>query len=197
MMKRRKFIQTIAAAPAVPAIAAAQQPAASGSAARPAETEVPRLEVSVADQAGEMTPRFFAAAQFAALRKLSEIIMPPIKGAPGAIEARAPEFLDFLIGASPAERQQLYRTGLDLLNANARKQFAKTFAEVDAAQAAKLLAPLRESFTFDPPADTLARFLRAAKADIRTATMNSREYASAAAGGRRGAGVGLYWYPLD
>jgi len=62
-----------------------------------------------------------------------------------------------------------------------------------------LLAPLRAAWTYDPPADPFARFLREAKQDIRTATMNSREWvtAAASAGGRRGGGVGLYWYPLD
>ena len=146
-----------------------------------------------------MSPRYFTAAQFGALKKLSEIIMPPLNGAPGALDARAPEFLDFLISESPVERQQLYKTGLDLLNNQSKKQFNKGFADVDGTQAATLLAPLREAWTYDPPSDPLARFLRAAKQDIRTATMNSREYASAAAAGgsRRGGGIGLYWYPID
>jgi len=56
--------------------------------------------------------------------------MPPMRGNPGAIECGAPEFLDFLIGASPADRQRLYRNGLDMLNAHARKQFNKSFAEL-------------------------------------------------------------------
>jgi hypothetical protein len=62
-----------------------------------------------------------------------------------------------------------------------------------------LLAPLREPWTFDPPADPLTRFLRAAKQDVRAATMNSREYAAAAgsSGRRSAAGLGLYWLPLD
>ena len=46
--------------------------------------------------------------------------------------------------------------------------------------------------------DPLARFLVAAKQDVRTATMNSREWNTAgAAGGRRTGGTGLYWYPID
>jgi hypothetical protein len=44
----------------------------------------------------------------------------------------------------------------------------------------------------------VARFLRQAKQDIRTATMNSRIYGARAAKRRRsGAGIGQYWYPLD
>jgi len=58
-----------------------------------------------------------------------------MRGNPGAIECGAPEFLDFLIGASPADRQRLYRNGLDMLNAHARKQFNKSFAELGTSQA--------------------------------------------------------------
>jgi Gluconate 2-dehydrogenase subunit 3 len=161
--------------------------------------EPPKLETSVADAVGEMAPRFFNLQQFAALQKLGDILMPPLNGAPGSSEAHAAEFLDFLIGESPADRQQLYRAGLDALNTAAHSRFNKPFAETDASQAAELLSPLRAPWTFDPPADPLARFLREAKADVRTATLNSREYVAAgSSSGRRGfGGQGLYWYPLD
>lgn len=145
-----------------------------------------------------MTPRFFTAPQLAALRKLSDILMPPLNNLPGALDANAAEFLDFLIGQSSAERKQLYRNGLNTLNAQALRQFKKPFAEVDGAQADTLLAPLKQPWTYDPPTDLFARFLREAKQDVRNATMNSREYNTAgSAGGRRGGGVGQYWYPLD
>ena len=198
-MKRRSLLQALAAA--APLAAQPQiTPSATPPPPRPGGgTEPPKLETSVADAVSEMAPRFFNPQQFAALRKLGETLMPPLNGAPGSTEAHAPEFLDFLMGESPADRQQLYRAGLDALNAAARRRFNKPFAETNAAQAAELLSPLRERWTFDPPADPLARFLRAAKADVRTATMNSREYVTAgSAGGRRGfGGQGQYWYPLD
>jgi len=132
------------------------------------------------------------------LRKLSDLIMPAMNGTPGALDAKAPEFLDFLIGASPAERQQIYRTGLDILNAQAARQFKKPFTELDATQAGTLLAPLRQAWTYEPPTDPFARFLREAKADVRTATVNSREFNTAGgAAGRRAGGLGQYWFPLD
>lgn len=162
-------------------------------------SELPKLDVSVADAAAETVTRFLTGPQLAALRKLSDILMPAMNGFPGALDTRAPEFLDFLLGESSAERQELYRKGLDALNADAKKRFGKPFGDVDASQATALLAPLREPWTFQPPADPLARFLHAAKQDIRTATMNSREWAAVAGtgGSRRAGGVGLYWYPLD
>ena len=193
-MKRRRFIQALAATPAAPVLVAQQtqpvQPA-------PAPAEA-ALRYTVPDAAAEPVLHFFTAQQFAALRRLSDLLNPPMNGAPGALEAKAPEFLDFLLSQSAGDHQQLYRTGLDGLNAQARKRFTKPFAEVDASQAEVLLAPLRDPWTYDPPADPVAAMLRAAKDDIRRATLNSREWNVASVAGRaRGGGAGLYWLPID
>jgi hypothetical protein len=198
-MKRRRFIQALAVTPAMalPGVAEAKAPQRSGAPASQGE-EGQRLETAALDAVAESTPRFFNAAQFATLRKLCDILQPPLNGMPGALDAGAPEFLDFLISKSPAERQQLYRAGLDALNTQATRQFKKSFAEVDEAQAGALLAPLRQPWTYTPPADPLAHFLREARQDARTATVNSQVYvAAAASGGRRGGGMGQYWLPLD
>jgi hypothetical protein len=202
-MKRRRFLKTIVAAPAAPALFA-QQPSApsnSVSGAPPAAAaagELPKIESTVADAAADMQPHFFTPQQFSALQKLSDLLMPSRKEQPGALEAQAPEFLDFLIGSSLPDRQQLYRAGLDILNTQARKRFDKPFAELDASQAEGLLAPLRQPWTYEPPADPLARFLRSAKQDVRTATINSREWnTSTASTGRRGGGLGQYWYSIE
>jgi hypothetical protein len=197
-MRRRRFLRALAVTPAVPAALGQQPVPAPPAAETPPAAATERLEVSVADQAAEGVVRFFNPQQFAALRRLSDLLMPPQDGAPGACDCGAPEFLDFLLSVSPADRQQTYRAGLDALNSQSRKRFGKVFAEIDAAQGGELLQPLREPWTWDPPSDPLARLLRAAKADVRTATLNSREWnRAAAAAGRRAAGTGLYWYPLD
>ena len=197
-MKRRRFIQTLAAAPAIAVPASLETKANPTASEQRPQEDAPKLEAAPLDAAGETTPRFFSAAQFAALKKLSDIILPPLNGMPGALDAGAPEFLDFLIGKSPADRQQIYKGGLDALNAQATKRFGKAFAEVTDAQAAELLAPLKQPWTYEPPADSFARFLREAKQDVRNATMNSREYtAASSSGGRRGGGLGQYWYPID
>jgi hypothetical protein len=197
-MKRRRFIQTLAAAPAIAAPASIEPLAQSPAGAQRPQEEAPKLEFASLDAAADTMPRFFNAQQFAALRKLSDILLPPLNGMPGALDVGAPEFLDFLISKSPADRKQLYTAGLNALNAQATKRFGKAFADVEEAQAAELLAPLRQPWTYEPPADPFARFLREAKQDVRTATMNSREYATAGStGGRRGGGIGQYWYPID
>ncbi len=219
-MKRRRFFRTVASVPLAPALLAQQtapannNPAPTSPAPPALDPTVPpaplnrtptaaaaptRIETAVVDEVADMSPKFFNATQFATLRKLSVTIMPPMNGAPGALEAGAPEFLDFLISESPRDRQQLYTKGLDLLNAESKKKFSKNFADTDAPETATLLAPLKQPWTYEPLTDPLAAFLREAKKDVRTATLNSKEYSLAAgrSGGRRGGNVGLYWYPID
>lgn len=142
---------------------------------------------------------FFSEEQMATLRKLCAILLPPLKGNPGAIEAGAPEFLDFLTSVSPQERQELYTSGLDRLNHEAQEQFGKAFADVDAGQADALLRPrLRAWMTDHPPTDAYEAFINLAHADIRTATESSAAWDRAAVtAGQRAPGVGLYWYPVE
>ena len=192
-VKRRRFIQSLAAAPAVSA--AAPQGAAS---------VAPKLTNSTADSDAETTPRFFTPAQFAALRRLGALFMPGRKGMPGALAAGAPEFVDFLVGASSADRQQLYRNGLDTFNARAKKQYGKPFAELDDKQADTILRPLivTIAWVLDRPTDPLEHFVAQVHDDIRTATVNSQEYAEAAAAlntGRRArnTGVDTFIRPID
>lgn len=194
LMKRRSFVQALAAAPVTAVLLAQPAPPA-----RPAAVELPKLEASVPDFVAQSTPRFFTPLQFATLSKVSGTLMPPMGGRPGALEVQAPEFLDFLIGESLPDRKDLYRAGLDGLNAQAKKSYNKPCADLDAGQMDALFSPLREPWTLQPPADPVARFLRAAKQDVRTATVNSRAYATAAAATqiRRFGGGGQYWYPLD
>jgi len=78
-----------------------------------------------------MMPHFFTPVQFAILRHVGEAVMPRLNGRPGALEAKAAEFLDFLIGASAADRKEAYHAGLDALTSQAKKQFNKGFAELD------------------------------------------------------------------
>jgi hypothetical protein len=191
-MKRRNFVRALVAAPVAPSLVAQQTPGpAAPAAARPVE-ESPKLEVATPDETSDPLPRFFTEAQMSTLRRLCDLLTP------GALSAGVPEFLDFLVGESAAEKQQLYRTGLDALNAGAKRNYAQAFANLDAAQAGGLLLPLHAVWTYEEPSEPLARFLLAAKIDVRTATMNSKEYsATSSGGGRRGGANGLYWYPLD
>ncbi len=132
------------------------------------------------------------------------LLVPPLDGKPGASEAGAALFLDFLISESPHDRQQLYRRGLDGLNASAHQPFNQSFADLDASQAGTILKPLLavRFWPEDMPEDPMQHFIAQAHQDLHTATANSREWAVAStsgSGGRRGfnQAAGLYWNPID
>jgi len=127
------------------------------------------------------------------------VLMPPLKGFPGALDADAPEFLDFLVGVSPRPRQQMYLAGLERLDADARKKFNVPFAKVTDDQADELIRPwLRAWMSDHAPAEPHARFINLAHSDIRKATVNSQAWSDAArAAGRAETDQDLYWYPID
>jgi hypothetical protein len=210
-MKRRHFFRTIAAIPAGQLIAQqAPAPAAPAQAARSAAGRAAsstQLQITDVDLTAEAAPAFFAPEQLAALRRLGALLQPPLNGNPGATEAKAAEFLDFLVGVSPADSQKLYKYGLDALNSQARKQFRKAFADLDDSQADAVVRPLLTPIPWpeDLPEDPVKRFVARAHRDLRTATQNSREWAVAAAssgrrggrGGGFGGGGGSYLNPID
>jgi len=124
--------------------------------------------------------------------------MPASEAAPGASEAGAAEFLDFLIGVSPPDRVTLYKAGLDRLNSEAQQRYNKSFGEITVEQAEPILAPLHAPWSYRGPSDSFAKFLLAAKSELLAATTNSREYITVVSQRRRGAGgVGQYWYPVE
>jgi len=201
-MKRRNFLRALTAAPAAPLLA--QQTTAQAGA-------VQQFPTTSLDAAGESAPSFFTASQLGALRRLGNLFVPARDGYPGAVEAKAPEFLDFLVSVSPAADQQLYRNGLEALNAQANRQFKKSFADLDDAQADAVIRPLLVAIPWekDMPDDPLKHFVAQARRDLETATRNSREWATAAStsgsrGGRGGRGFGgfgggqgAYILPID
>jgi hypothetical protein len=127
---------------------------------------------------------YFSKAQFEALVKLSEAIVPAGATRPSAGQAGVPEFLDFLVSQSPEAVQELYRQGLDRLAATGINEHA--------------LAPLKEAWSYTGPSDSYAQFLHRAKSDIIQATANSREWAESLGRGRRAsAPSGYYWRSLD
>src|ERR1700722_371984 len=134
-MKRRTVLRSLLAAPSVamlPSVAPAQE-------AKGTSSETPKTLTTGADAACDPVVRTFNASQFSALRKLGEIMMPASEGTPGALEAQAAEFLDFLIGVSPKDRIALYRTGLDRLNTEAQQKYHKPFGEITVEQSASIL----------------------------------------------------------
>jgi hypothetical protein len=180
----------------VPALLGQQAAPPASQPAAPAEP--PPLDFTVSDEGADAVLKFFSTRQFATLRRLCDLLVPAAPGSAGALECRVPEFMDFLIGDSPADRQQLWRSGLDALETQSQNRFGRAFADTDASQADTLFAPLHQPWTYEPPADPVSRLLAAAKQDIRTATANSYERNAGAPGTpRRRGGGGLYWLPVE
>jgi len=205
-MKRRNFVQSLLIVPAASVAAEQAVPPAPKPAPAPVPTRsaqnVPKLALVQPDAAAETVTAFFNAIQFATLSKLAEVLVPPIKNNPGALDAHAPEFLDFLLSRSPAPDQTLYRNGLDGLNTAAQKHFHKPFAELDATQTDSIIRPLLVARAWDReiPKDPMQHFLVQVHDDLRTATMNSAEWAAAGAASGRGRfnqGRRFYWKPID
>ena len=153
----------------------------------------------VADAVAASEGRFFNPLQTATLRRFAEVLMPPLKGYPGALDAGTPEFLDFLIGTSPRERQQMYTEGLDKLDAEAQRLFGIPFGQTGNWQADQVIRPWLRSWVNDhPPARPFTRFINVAHSDIRTATINSQAWSAVAvAAGKHSPDTGLFWYPVD
>ena len=86
------------------------------------------------------TPQFFSREEFARIERLAELIIPSDE-TPGAREAGAAEFIDFMVGHD-TEQQQPMRTGLAWLNEQSAGRFARPFLELSEAQQVSLLEPL-------------------------------------------------------
>ncbi len=194
-MKRRHLLQFLAAAP-VGNVLVAQQPPVPPNPTPAALDVIPVIEATIPDSAGSTTVSFFSEVQFQTLRRLSDLILPTMDDVPGALATQAPEFLDFLVGASIEERKQLYREGLNELNGRAEKDFHLPFAKLSQTQADAILAPLRAPWTAAP--GKFASFLDTAKADILQAAQSSEQWIRIMSKRVRSAGgLGTYWFPID
>ena len=152
---------------------------------------IPNLTLLTPDAVASGVLHFFTPQEFASFRRLADVIVPASDGEPGALDARAPEFLDFLLSESPIEVQTLYRNGV-------RELDRKGFAKLGQSETSKVLSPLSDPWTYSGPADPFAQFLQASKIAFWQATVNSREWAQAKSGGRRSAaGLNSYWLPIE
>ena len=213
-MRRRDFVKGIVAATATARTVLAQQATQVAPSTPPPVPTAPgpvpwmrglsefnRAPIAslVPDAVAQTTTHFFTGPQMVTLRHLCEILLPPIQGYPGATDAGTPEFLDFLIGASPVDRQHMYQSGLDRLDAEAQQRFGKAFVDVQPEEADQLIRPwLRTWMSDHPPTEPYALFINMAHSDIRTATINSQAWSDAArAEGEKTPDMGVYWFPIE
>jgi hypothetical protein len=80
-------------------------------------------------------PRFFTPHEWATVRVLSDVVIPPDDRSGGATEALVPEFIDFILDdplAEPRDRERLQtqmRGGLAWLDRECRRRFGKAFLD--------------------------------------------------------------------
>jgi len=85
-------------------------------------------------------PQFFTAAEYAAVERLAEIIIPS-EATPGAKDAGVAEFIDFMVASDP-EPQYAFRSGLAWLNVHSERTMGKKFVDLVPEQQTSLLEPL-------------------------------------------------------
>jgi hypothetical protein len=205
-MLRRDFVRAVLTIGVAPKVLLGQQttPAPPPPAPVPwllglnPHTPLPHVEVAEDIAASEL--RFFTAAQMQSLSRLADVLVPPASGKPGALQAEVPAFLDFLISVSPDTRKQVYAGGLDWLESEAQKKYSASFAKLEDAQAGALITPwLRTWMSDHPPIEPHADFINIAHDEIRTATVNSRQWFKATASSAEPDPYNrsLYWYPIE
>jgi hypothetical protein len=204
-MRRRDFVRAVLAVGAAPKLLLGQQ--ATSPAPPPApvpwllglNSKTPMPHVEAADQLAIAQLRFFSPQQMATLTRLSDVLMPSVGDKPGAVQAQTPTFLDFLIGSSSEERQHLYSSGLDWLEAESKNKFNAEFSHLTDQQAGELLKPWMRTWLNDhPPTEEHAAFINIAHDDMRTATVNSREWSAAPQKDREPrTEEELYWSPIQ
>jgi gluconate 2-dehydrogenase gamma chain len=75
---------------------------------------------------GDYKPKCFNAREYATLRRLAELIVPPEEHSKGALEAGAPEFID-LLASSNAELAAIYTGGMAWLDDQMQHRYHAIF----------------------------------------------------------------------
>ena len=89
---------------------------------------------------GAYQPRFFSSEEYSLVERLAELIIPS-DGAPGAREAGAGEFIDFMV-AHDTGVQARFRFGLTWLDAHSRRLHGRAFAQLGTDQQNEILERL-------------------------------------------------------
>lgn len=205
-MKRRDFVRALVSF-FVAAKASAQQRLNDPTLPPPApvpwtlglNSQTPIPATKLADEIATAQPDFFTPVQMRTFTRLCDVLLPPLNGKPGAVEAQTPMFLDFLIGSSPEQRQNVYAGGLDWLEGAAQAKYNTAFAQLDDMQAGETIKPwLRTWMSDHPPTEAHADFINIAHDDIRSATVNSKAWNDVpSVGAEPKTEEGIYWLPIE
>lgn len=75
---------------------------------------------------GPYAPKCFTAHEFATLQKLSELIIPADDHSPGAFEAGAAEFIDYM-GSNSADLKEIFTGGIGWLDREMQRRYEADF----------------------------------------------------------------------
>jgi Gluconate 2-dehydrogenase subunit 3 len=93
-------------------------------------------------------PQFFSGHEYETIERLADLIVPS-DDSPGAREAGASEFIDFMV-ANETDVQYNFRTGLTWLDAHSEGLFGKPFTGLDPKQQNEILEALAYQDRFQP-----------------------------------------------
>ena len=105
---------------------------------------------------GTYAPVFFTAPEYAALSRLTDVLIPPTD-TPGAAAAGVPEYIDRVVSLN-AQHQPLARAGLAWLADRARRRFSRDYLSLEEAQHAALLQPLSDAVDREAREQQQARY---------------------------------------
>ena len=88
--------------------------------------------------AGPYKPKCFTASEYRTLQRLAELIVPADEKSKGALEAGAPEFIDFLSSQSK-ELAEIYTGGLAWLDHEMTRRYAVSFVSATSEQQTAML----------------------------------------------------------
>ncbi|MBV9306754.1 MAG: gluconate 2-dehydrogenase subunit 3 family protein, partial [Acidobacteriaceae bacterium] len=107
------------------------------------------VSAHVQPRPAQYRPQYFTAAEYQTLEMLTEIIIPRDES-PGAKEAGASEFIDFMAAHGEEEIQKPMRAGLEWLDEKARKTHGRPFVNLAAEEQAAILKTIAYKNQFVP-----------------------------------------------
>jgi gluconate 2-dehydrogenase gamma chain len=95
-------------------------------------------DIQSLDQGSAYTPQFFTPHEYATLRMLVDIIIPPDENSKGAIDAGAAEFIDYICSRSD-NQSGYYRYGLSWIDEEMQRRTSVAFTDAAREEQIKLL----------------------------------------------------------
>jgi hypothetical protein len=126
-VSRREAVQLLAG---IPLVAAGLSPQA-------VVRATTRAHAALAE-AGQFTPAFFTAHEYATVRALADLVIPKDERSGSATDAGVPEFMDFILHENSGMQTPI-RGGLAWLDGESRQRFGRSFVDAGDADRRQIL----------------------------------------------------------